>query len=117
MPLNLAAIANLRQQLVQAAADEARDSILAPAVEGIPKETETAAKSGRIVVDGDTIYVTFGLDTDSNPKTGQPSNTYIEPLHEDMEAHHANGHAQFLRTAANQGAPGFADRVARRLGT
>jgi hypothetical protein len=111
VPLNLAAVAALRARLVVAVEEEA-DAILTVAVERIPKETETAAKSGRVVVDGETVYVSFGSDADRNPETGQPSNSYIEVLHEDLERHHPNGQALFLKSAADEAQAGMAERVA-----
>lgn len=59
----------------------------------IPKDTETARESARIfpaVNDGATVQVTFGFGFGGarNPKTGNPVDEYIVPLHEILEAHH-----------------------------
>jgi hypothetical protein len=59
----------------------------------IPKDTETARESHRIfpvVNDGATIQVTFGYGFGGarNPKTGNPIDEYIVPLHEILEARH-----------------------------
>jgi hypothetical protein len=116
MPLNLTAFAQMRQRLLDATAESVTERILAKAVEYIPKDTLTAAESGKVVRDGDRVVVSFGSDTDANPKTGEPSNTYIEPLHEDMEQRHAEGtFAKFLQRAVDEMGPGTAEDVARRM--
>jgi hypothetical protein len=109
--LNLTAIPELRARLLAAQEEEAR-AILTVAVGRIPKETETAAHSGRTVTEGDTTYITFGRDDDHNPKTGQPSNSYIEALEEDSERHHPNGQSHFLRSAGDDAVSGLAERIA-----
>jgi hypothetical protein len=118
MPLNLAAFARMRQRLLDATAESVTERILAKSNEYIPKDTETAEHSGRVVVDeaAGVVYLTYGKDDDANPKTGEPSNTYIEPLHEDMEQRHAEGtFAKFLQRAVDEMGPGTAEDVARRV--
>lgn len=116
MALNLSVVRSLKEQIMDATEQAANDLILTKAKEYIPKDTDTADKSGRVVRDGNRVVVTFGLDTDSNPKTGQSSNTYIETLEEDMEMRHAPGMgAKFLTRAADEAAGGFAAAVAQRI--
>lgn len=112
--LNLAAIPALRVKLMAAVEEESK-AILAKAQELIPKDTGAASASGKVVADGETVYVSFGANDDANPKTGQPTNSYIEHLEEDSAAHHPNGVAHFLRIAADESVAGFAARVAGRV--
>jgi hypothetical protein len=98
MPLNLTPLREMKGKILTAVAEEAAASILAPAQERIPRDTDTAHDSGRVIKDGSTVYVSFGRSDDRNPKTGEPSNSYIETLEEDSEAVHPNGQAHFLRT-------------------
>lgn len=79
----------------------------------IPVDTSTAKDSRAITVDGSTVTLSYGSDSDSNPKTGQPSNSYIESLHEDMVAQHPHGQAQFLRSAADERRAGMLERIAK----
>jgi len=46
---------------------------------------------------------------------GGPAAPYAVFVHERLDLHHTNGQAKFLETAVLAAAPGFADRVARRI--
>jgi hypothetical protein len=108
--LNLLAIPELRARLLAAQEEEAT-AILAVAQERTPKETGALAASGRIVTDGDTTYITFGKDDDSDGH-GSPTNAYVEVVHEDLARHHPNGQAKFLQSAADDATAGLAERIA-----
>jgi hypothetical protein len=76
----------------------------------IPRDTNTAANSVQVTISGGAgvaeVKLSFGSDSDDNPKTHQPSNDYIVPLHEDMGAAHPNGgQAKFLEQAVTEAAP------------
>jgi hypothetical protein len=76
----------------------------------IPRDTNTAADSVQVTMSGGAsvveVKLSFGSNSDSNPKTHQSSNDYIVPIHEDMSAAHPNGgQAKFLEQAVNESAP------------
>ncbi len=118
MPLNLSPLSSLKAGLLAATADAATETILAKSNVYIPKDTLTAENSGRVVVDADSnrVVITYGKDDDQNPKTGEPSNAYIEALHEDLEAKHAPGTgAKFLEKAADEMALALPQAVAGKV--
>ncbi len=116
MPLNLTPLTDLRTRILTATADEATDSILAPAVDRCPKATGALAASGKVATDADAliVYVSFGANDDSGTN-GAPTNTYAVRIEEDMELRHTNGQAGFLKSSADEAQPGFAARVAGRV--
>ena len=81
MTLDLIALTRLRTSLQVALEAEAGD-ILTVSNDRIPRDTDTAMASGRVVSDTTTgtVVITYGSDTDSNPKSHTPSNAYIEAL-------------------------------------
>jgi hypothetical protein len=113
MPLDLTTLHTVAVRITAAVADEATDSILKPAQERIPVETGRARESGQVIAEGTQVWVSFGANDDGDG--GAPSNDYIEELHENAEAHHALGQPFFLRTAADEAASGFAERLVRRV--
>lgn len=116
MPVNLGAVRGLKASILDGVEAAATDLVLAKAKEYIPKDTDTADASGRVVRDGDRIVVTFGRDDDHNPKTGQSSNSYIEALEEDMEMRHAPGMgAKFLQRAGDEMGPQIPAYVQQRV--
>jgi hypothetical protein len=108
MPLDLIALHTVGVRITDAVAAEAHDSILLPAQQRIPVDTGRARESGKVVTEGNTVFVSFGANDDGD-------GDYIEELHENAEAHHAHGQPFFLRTAADEAASGFAERVVRRV--
>jgi hypothetical protein len=113
MPLDLIALHTVGVRITDAVAAEAHDSILLPAQQRIPVDTGRARASGQVIAEGTQVWVSFGRDDDGDG--GAPSNDYIEELHENAEAHHAQGQPFFLRTAADEAASGFAERLVRRV--
>ena len=106
--------AALKARILAAVAEEAEASILTKAQEYIPRDTDTAHDSGKVMTERDTVFVSFGSYSDRNPKTGEASNTYIELLEEDSAAVHPHGQSHFLARARDESQTGFAERVARR---
>lgn len=115
MTLNPAALTSLRARILDAVEEEAK-GILTLSNERVPVDSGALKASGRVVTDGATTYITYGSNADQNPKTGQPTNAYVERIHEDMEMRHPHGgSAKFLESAANESVAGFAERVAARV--
>jgi len=76
-----------------------------------PKKTGAAAASHKVsepivTPDGVSVEVTAG---------DEKTESYIIPLHENLEAHHVNGQAKFLESTMNESAPFIAGRIARRV--
>lgn len=76
-----------------------------------PKKTGAAAKSHKVsepqvYPGGVKIEITAGDALTEN---------YIVPLHENVEAFHANGQAKFLESTMAEAAPHLGGRIARRV--
>lgn len=110
--LDLAAFGRMKAAIMKAVEGEA-EGVLDLALEYIPRDTETAASSGQVIAESETVSVSFGKDDDQNPKTGEASNTYIEALEEDSAAAHPRGgQAHFLKRAVDERRAGMVERIA-----
>ncbi|HVJ72028.1 MAG TPA: hypothetical protein VM531_11085 [Sphingomicrobium sp.] len=87
----------------------------------IPKDTHAAELSavvlgpdirpGRVVA-----ALAYAAQGETNPKTGELVETYIVPLHENLDAIHPVGEAKFLESVMNESERFLGDRIARRAG-
>lgn len=84
----------------------------------VPVDTSALRSSGYVlepVYDISTVTVTLGYGGPAakiNPKTGESTDSYALTVHENLEAFHKVGTAQFLAMPFDQAKPGMVDRLA-----
>lgn len=100
---------------VPVALHEGAERILDASQPLVPVEEGILKASGRVEQDGITTVVTYGRDDDGDG-THAPSNQYVIPVHENLEANHPNGgQAKFLEDAASTAALDAMEAVAMSL--
>lgn len=124
MPVNPAAIATIRTRFAAAAGlslVETLTEVVYPVADAeCPKDTLTLSQSWQVVgptedTNGVSATGSYGRDDDSNPKTGQTSNSYCVIVEEEIGRQHPTGNAKFLSNAMTQTTPRLADEVAKRM--
>lgn len=112
--------AELPNKLAGAVYMEAEE-IMTESKKQIPVDTAAAKNSGYVnepEISGGDIKLEFGYGgtaTKINRHTGEPTTTYLVPLHENLQARHTTGKAKFLEDPVKAAESGMLLRIARRL--
>lgn len=124
MPVNPGATAAVRTRFAAAAGlslVETLAEVVYPLADAdVPRDTETLALSEAVTgpvedASGVSATLSYGQETDANPKTGAPSASYSITVHEDIARQHPTGRSKWLESAGTQTAPRLADEVAKRM--
>ena len=116
---NLQALAQEAPKEFAAALYQEGELLMTDSKKEIPVDTGAARDSGFVeepIIKGSDISVTVGyggVAAKINPKTGESTSTYLEPLHERMGLHHPVGKPKFLEDPAKARAPKIESNITK----